>query len=256
MKYLIWLLAFALAACGEEAATVRNGMNAYQQSRVADAERMFAAVAADPAASAGDRAAANRELARIAWLIDRREGPALGFVAAAERTGEGLCHAFLLRDRILREAGKPDRMLAGLADQLERCDDAEQQAEIRLAAADAALALALDGDEAGLARASGLVKEAGDDAAGTLAGSAIRLRDRAARRGRRGRAAGLEGLFLARRAGRSPGARAWRPGGVRAVRRRAGAGSRSGRTARRRRPARPGRIRPTGRALRGPPWLG
>jgi hypothetical protein len=175
MRYPIWLLAFALAACGEEAATVQNGMNAYQQSRIADAERMFAVVAADPAAPAGDKAAANRELARIAWLIDRREDTALDFVAAAEATGEGLCHAFLLRDRILREAGKPEPVLAGLADQLERCDDPEQQAEIRLAAADAALALARDGDQAGLARAAELIGQAGGDAAGTLSGSSLRL---------------------------------------------------------------------------------
>ena len=165
----------ALAACSAQAATVQNGMNAYQQNRVAEAERMFAAVLADPASTPGDKAAAHRETARIAWLIDRDEARALASLDAAETLGKDVCDALLLRDRVFREAGKAERVLAALPDQLDRCDDPARREEIRLEGADAALALASAGDAGALARARTLLGEAGDDAGRSLPGSELRL---------------------------------------------------------------------------------
>ena len=177
MRFAPLILALSFAACSgaAEEKGAQAGFSAYQQSRVADAERIFAAVAADPDASPGDKAAAHRETARIRWLIDRDEKKALAALDSAEAAGEGVCSAILLRDRIWREAGRPELVLAALPAQRKKCTDPASIEEIALEGADAALALAVRGDAAGLDRARALVAEAGDDGARSLAGSALRL---------------------------------------------------------------------------------
>ena len=168
---LLWLA----AACSGEEKGVQAGFNAYQQSRIADAERIFAEVIADPGASAGDKAAAHRESARIFWLIDRNERKALASLAAAEATGEAPCDTALIRDRIWGEAGKPEQVLAALPAQKKACTGKGRQGALALEGAEAALALVAGGDEAALGRARAFVAEAGDDGARSLPGSEIRL---------------------------------------------------------------------------------
>ena len=175
MKIFAPLLALLLIGCSAEASTVQNGMNAYQQSRIADAERIFAEVLADPKSSPGDKAAANRETARIAWLIDRDRAKALAALDAAEATGRDICDALMIRDRIFRESGQARKLLDALPAQLARCDDPEKKEEIELQAADAGLALAAAGDGAALGTSRDLLGHAGEDAGKSLRASEMRL---------------------------------------------------------------------------------
>lgn len=175
MKIFAPLLSLLVIACSAEAATVQNGMNAYQQSRIADAERMFGEVLADPKSSPGDKAAANREMARIAWLVDRDRTRALASLDAAEATGEGVCDALLMRNRILQESGLARRLLDGVPAQLARCKEPEKKQGFDLEAAEAALALASAGDETALGTAREFLARAGEDAGKGLPASEMRL---------------------------------------------------------------------------------
>ncbi len=84
--------------------TLRDAQGLYFQSRVAEAETAFQAIADDAAASPTDRASAWRSLARIHWLIDRDSQGALTAVDRARATGAELCAATLLRIRVLDES--------------------------------------------------------------------------------------------------------------------------------------------------------
>src|SRR5689334_18681297 len=61
------LVVYAASAGGTEP-TLQDGLNAYRDNHVADAERVFRTLTANPATSAEDRAGAARELGRISWL--------------------------------------------------------------------------------------------------------------------------------------------------------------------------------------------
>ena len=87
-------------------ATFSDGRAAYDQNRVAEAERIYAEVIADRATSAADRASAERELARIAWLIDGDAGRSLAHLDAARAIGDKRCNTAQIRARVLREAGR------------------------------------------------------------------------------------------------------------------------------------------------------
>ncbi len=88
------------------AVTLAEGLVAYRDNRVANAERMLAEVAADPAATAHDRAAALRELGRIDGLV-RGETDAIALAMAQTPSGEEACATAAVALRVYREAGQP-----------------------------------------------------------------------------------------------------------------------------------------------------
>ena len=98
------------------AATLTEALSAYRSNRVAEAEAQLAEVAADPVASADDRAAARRELARIDWLI-RSETDAMDAALAAPSEAQERCATVLTALRVYREAGAPEAGLAAAQDQ-------------------------------------------------------------------------------------------------------------------------------------------
>src|SRR3954451_25209878 len=104
---MIKLTTAVLALClpsAAFAASLTEAHDAYEQNKVSEAERMFAAVAANGNASADDRADANLALARIAWLIDGNADLALQRADAASAAGGKACDATVMRLRVLREA--------------------------------------------------------------------------------------------------------------------------------------------------------
>ena len=95
-----------LISTGARAVTVSEGRAAYERNKVGDAERIYASVVADTAASAADRSAAERELARIAWLIDGNSIRALAHLSAARSIGDKPCDTSELVARVLRESSE------------------------------------------------------------------------------------------------------------------------------------------------------
>src|SRR5689334_20300299 len=65
------------------AVSLDDGLSAYRDNRVAEAQRTFTAIAADPRADAADRAGAQRELGRIAWLARGDTRPIASALAQA-----------------------------------------------------------------------------------------------------------------------------------------------------------------------------
>ena len=105
MRVVIALLLVELSLAGTaSAATVSEGRTAYELNRVAEAEKIYAAVFADPAATRTDKSAAKRELARIAWLVDADSKKALAHLDAARQVEEKHCETAEMRARILRES--------------------------------------------------------------------------------------------------------------------------------------------------------
>jgi hypothetical protein len=147
--------AFSLAAPAAEAATLAEALSDYRNNRVPQAEAALQAVAADPAASAADRAAARRELGRIDWLLRGEADGAEAALAQAE-SGEALCDAVLLALRVYREADAPQAGLAHAAAARDACGAAQEET-FRIALARALMAQAqLDpgGGARGLAAAA------------------------------------------------------------------------------------------------------
>src|SRR5690242_7417423 len=91
------------------AASLSDAQDAYDNNKVADAERMFAAVAADPSATSDDRSAANVALARIAWLVEGNAEAALQHLGAP--TGQP-CDVGIMRLRVLKEANRDQQAIA------------------------------------------------------------------------------------------------------------------------------------------------
>lgn len=120
------------------AATLAEALSAYRNNRVAEAERLLEAVAADPAASAEDRASAQRELGRIDWLI-RGETDGAAAVLAAAPEGEARCAAVLLGLRVYREAGAAQTGLGHPAQSRGACSEAMAE-DVAVAAARAHMA--------------------------------------------------------------------------------------------------------------------
>jgi hypothetical protein len=102
----------APAQAAASAASYLDGLTAYNGNRVAEAEHIYAAVLADGSASIKDRSAAARELARIAWLIDRDADRAVSRADTALAIGDRPCISAALQLRILREAGQSARAVA------------------------------------------------------------------------------------------------------------------------------------------------
>lgn len=116
------LLALGLTACVRpaHATSIEAALSAYRANRVAEAEGMFAVIAADSAASEMDRAAAQRELARIDWLA-RGETDAAAAALAQASPGPERCHTATLALRVFREANTPETVAAAAQNAVGEC---------------------------------------------------------------------------------------------------------------------------------------
>jgi hypothetical protein len=167
-----------LLPAGAQAASFADGIQAYRQNKVADARRLYAAVLADAAAPADDRAGAARELARIAWLIDGDAAAALAQLDRPEAIAAGMCDTAILIVRVLREAERLQEAVSRGRALLARCDNPAKSDQLRLQIIAAELALAA-GDGAGraarLEAAAADSRQLGVDAATSLRGAEARL---------------------------------------------------------------------------------
>lgn len=155
MKLLTGLsLVAALSATAANAANFHDGLTAYNANRVAEAERIYAAVLADPASTAKDRAAAARELGRIAWLIDRDLARAQAQLETALAAGDDGCATGVLLVRFLREAEQAARSVEAAARFEFLCDVPEEADQLHLQAARSGLDLAAG--QSGASRAATL----------------------------------------------------------------------------------------------------
>jgi hypothetical protein len=102
------LVALSPAAHG---VTLAEALSAYRNNRVAEAERMLAEVAADPAASHEDRSGALRELGRIDGLV-RGETDAIDAAMTQAPAGEDACKTAVVALRAYRNARRTDPPLA------------------------------------------------------------------------------------------------------------------------------------------------
>ena len=124
MRVAIALLLIEIClAWPASAATFAEGRSAYDLNKVADARRIYAEVAHDAAASAADRSASERELARIAWLIDADNKLALQHLDAARQIGDNRCDTSELIARVLRGAHRAVEAAQRSAEILDFCPD-------------------------------------------------------------------------------------------------------------------------------------
>jgi hypothetical protein len=123
IRLAILLLAAAPTA---PAVTYRQAKDEYDQGRIADARRDFADVAAHGAA-ATDRAAAERGLARLLWLVDGEAEAASAHLRAALAARADFCETRILLARIERESGRP-AAAADTAGAVGGCDSGERDA--------------------------------------------------------------------------------------------------------------------------------
>jgi hypothetical protein len=121
-------LFFASAAYG---ATLTDGRSEYDLNHVANAEVIYAGIVADPSASASERAGAQRELARIAWLIDADAPRALKHLDTALRVGDNPCASAELKARVLRESARFDDAIRISEELLSDCSDPAERDRIR-----------------------------------------------------------------------------------------------------------------------------
>jgi hypothetical protein len=145
MRLAIWFSVLLLSACHARASTVDEAIGLYGRNKVDAAEEALHRIAADPKTGAPERAAAHRELGRIAWLIDGDARRGLDEVAAAFAAGGDRCETATLDARILQESKRGAELLPQVPQLLAACDAAERANPIRLRAASAALDLATEG---------------------------------------------------------------------------------------------------------------
>lgn len=109
------LLAAAAVAVASpaDAATYAEAQAAYTSYDVDGAGTLYRTIADDPAATRKDRAAARRELARIAWLVDGNQPRAATLLAASLPDDPDPCPAALLYGRVLN-AGQARAQVPGL----------------------------------------------------------------------------------------------------------------------------------------------
>jgi len=105
------LLAIVVVSCRTNAANLEDGLRAYNQNRVGEAEAIFKRVADDPALPPHDRATALRALARISWLIEGKDEQAVEALNRAAAVAEP-CDAARMRARILDEAERVDELVS------------------------------------------------------------------------------------------------------------------------------------------------
>jgi hypothetical protein len=133
---------FVVFVAPARAVSLDEGLNAYRDNHVAQAESTFTAIAADPHASAEDRAGAQRELGRIAWLARGDARPIASTLAQAS-SGQA-CETAALAARIFREAGNAGAMVAQAAQKLPDCQGAMAN-DLRVELARDELAIAATG---------------------------------------------------------------------------------------------------------------
>jgi hypothetical protein len=167
--------AFLIAGSGW-AQSVDEARNLYGANKLADAERMLAAIAADPAAEAGEKAAALRQSSRIAWRIDGDFARAAALLREAERHGEGACPTATATARLLHEAGRGAELAARATALAARCTDPGAADPVLLAAAAAALDVSRDGADPLLAQAEALIAAVSPDGRAGSAGATVELR--------------------------------------------------------------------------------
>ena len=97
------LAATAAAASPAGAAIITEAQAAYTSYDVNRAETLYRTIAEDAAATRKDRAAAKRELARIAWLVDGDQPRAAALLAASLPGDPDPCPAALLYGRVLTQ---------------------------------------------------------------------------------------------------------------------------------------------------------
>ncbi|WP_028970367.1 hypothetical protein [Sphingomonas sp. URHD0057] len=124
------LVEFLLASAAS-AATLGQGRSEYELNHVAKAEGVYASIIADPAAPASDKAGAERELARVAWLVDGDAPRALEHLDAALHLGDKPCDSAELKARVLRESGRFDESIRESNALLAACPDAAERDAIR-----------------------------------------------------------------------------------------------------------------------------
>ena len=136
-------LAAALFASAATAAPIDDARSAYFAYDVMGAEAAFHRIAADPAASARDKAIALTELARIAWLIDDKPQAALDGLAASLKSDPEPCRGALLYARILNEAGWAKDVSERLAPFAKPCTELRPTLIVEMARSYVVLAAAL-----------------------------------------------------------------------------------------------------------------
>jgi hypothetical protein len=171
IKWVLALLSLS-TSCASMAASLADGQDAYDQNRIGDAERLFEAVAADPAAPVGDKAQADLALARIAWLIDDNADVALKRIDAARRWGGKSCDVGVMTLRVLSEAKRDQQAIAAEPALVRSCGEPQKNDSMRVHAITARLdrAMALPDERASLlqqaqADAALLTKAANGDGA-------------------------------------------------------------------------------------------
>lgn len=125
MKTLIPTFVAAFLAHGASAATLQEAQAAYGIYDVNKAEALYRDVAADRQATAKDRAAANRELARIAWLVDGKRDAARSMLAQSLPNDPDPCRAAHLYARVRNDGPAPQAPDAALARLATSCLEAE-----------------------------------------------------------------------------------------------------------------------------------
>jgi hypothetical protein len=139
------------------AASLSEAQDAYDNNKIPEAGKLFSSIAADPNASADDRADANIALARIAWLVEGNADEALRHLNDA--TAEP-CDVGIMKLRVLREAKRGQAAIAAEAGALKACAEAGKQDEMRVHAINARLDLA----QANPSRRRSLIADAAADA--------------------------------------------------------------------------------------------
>ena len=129
----------AIPACGAGLEAARQAYGTYD---VVAARRSYKRVA-DGACSAGERAEASTELARIIWLVDANGPAAVARLRTVPMTMPEGCAAAAMLGRILIETRRPTEVASTLAPALPVCSSLEPA--VALAMVSASVALAADG---------------------------------------------------------------------------------------------------------------
>lgn len=169
IKFMSATLAFTLpAVASASAASLDDAQSLYSRNQVAAAVKEYQAVATDPKADSNTRSIAERELGRIAWLIDGDAPTALKHIAAARTIGgPKACGAADMLARVLHESRRNDEALQHETGLLAACDDPARKDAVRVRLIQARLDLAAahpDRSTTLLAQASAEAAQLSDEA--------------------------------------------------------------------------------------------
>ncbi len=103
--------------------SLADAMSHYRLNRIVEARSGYQALSVSSEASPSDRAAAHRELGRIAWLIDADTSAAIRSLEVATAIGEDRCQTGELQVRVLRDAGRFDAARRSAEQALPTCLD-------------------------------------------------------------------------------------------------------------------------------------